>query len=184
MDFWERFEQMRPEGVNRRHWDMLTFLVRLSALAIPMYAILSVPGILIPLQMLTADVVSWVLRTMGMELAREGTLLSVPGFSFMIDADCTGWKSVMFLFALIFAFRGPGTGERLRGLTAGSIAILMFNIVRITGSVLAQGVYGTGFALFLHDWVFRYAMVAVVLLSWTAWMLFYLNRKTKLKHEH
>ena len=183
MNLWERIEKkMRPKDINARQekrLEILFFLVRLSILAVPLYLLMSIPGILAPLQSATTGMVEFILTSMGFEVARQGNLLSVPGFSFIIDEDCTGWKSVMFLFALVFSVKGREAKSRLLGFIAGSAAIVAFNLVRITGSVLAQAAWGTELALFLHDWVFRYALVMLVVGIWGIWL--YLSRKTKNK---
>lgn len=184
---WESFEKrIRPKKLTRKQaqrWDILMFLLRLLILSIPLYVLLSLEGIFYFAQVTTANVTAFLLNAVGIYTLQEGSMLTIVDpnspFRFMINEDCTGWKAIIFLFALIFAVKGPKMKQRVLGLAGGALIILIGNIARILATVFAERAYGMNFALLLHDWVFRYGLVALVLIIWAGWLLLYLNKKSK-----
>ena len=147
---------------EEQYWDAFVFLVRLLVLAIPLYVILALPGILYPLQLWTVDVTISLLGWLGLSATADGTWITIHyanPFTFIINEDCTGWKSIMLLFALIFAVRGARLKSRLAGLALGTAAILTANMLRILGVIYAERLWGQDFALLLHDIAFRYGLV-------------------------
>ena len=113
----------------------LEFLVRLTIFSVPLYVILYSQGILMPMQLLVAGNVEFVLHIAGFGVAREGALLIVNNshqFAFFISEDCTGWKTVLLLAALIFAVPRVKNNHRLIGLIAGIPLIYIGNLVRPT----------------------------------------------------
>ena len=183
---WKRLEAaIKPRKLSKnqeKQWDLLMFLVRLLILAAPLYALLSVPGILYSAQVSTTNLTALALNALGMHTTTDGTSVTIidpnSPFRFIISEDCTGWKSVMFLFALIFAVRGPKLKSRLLGLGFGSLVIFAGNMARIIVTVLAERAYGLQTAMLLHDWLFRLGLVALVLGLWVFWLGF-LNKRLK-----
>jgi exosortase/archaeosortase family protein len=161
-------------GEQRRLWNILQFLIRLIILSIPLYAVLMMAIDLSPLQNTVATHSSNLLGFMGYEVAQEGYHIMVGtgagAFYFMINEDCTGWKSMLFLFALIFAVPGIAMKKRLLGLVIGIPVIWIGNLMRVIGVVVAEAAWGVDFALTLHDYVYRLGLVALVLITWIAWL--------------
>ena len=91
-------------------------------------------------------------------------------FIFMINEDCTGWKSMLFLFALIFSVPGIALKKRLFGLVIGIPLIWIGNIARIVGVVLAQESYGVQTALIIHDYLWQLGLIAIVIIIWVVWL--------------
>jgi exosortase/archaeosortase family protein len=183
---WESLEgRIRPRKLSKRQerqWDLLMFLVRLIILAAPLYALLSVPGVLYSAQISTTNATALVLNALGMHASTDGPSVTIADpnspFRFIISEDCTGWKSVMFLFALIFAVKGPKLRNRLVGLGFGVVVIFAGNMARIIATVLAERALGLQAAMLLHDWLFRLGLVVLVLGLWAFWLV-YLNKKLK-----
>jgi len=184
---WERLEKLKPKRLSKRqeqYWEVLMFLVRLIILSLPLYILLYVPGVLSTLQIWTANATALLLHVMGFPVVQDGAWITInyadKPFMFIISEDCTGWKSITLLFALIFAFKSALLKSRLAGLLTGTVIILVGNMARILGVVYAERVWGDVYAMLLHDWLFRYGLALLVLGIWVFWMV-YLNKKFKSK---
>jgi exosortase/archaeosortase family protein len=170
MDMLPRPKRMDP--VQERLYGTLVFLLRLCILSIPVYLVLALGIGLYPLQLAAAGQAEWVFGRMGMVASREGAGMTVQGFSFLIDEDCTAWKPMLFLAALIVAVPAAGWRKRLMGVAVGIPLLWAANLLRIVTVVLAQQSLGTEAALFLHDWVWQLLMVGVALWVWLCWLLY------------
>ena len=183
---WESLEKrIRPKKLSKeqeQYWDILMFLLRLMLLSLPLYVVMSFPGSLYFAQIITANITFIYLEALGLPVTQQlmQNTIAYPQnpFIFIINEDCTGWKSLLFLFALIFAVKGPVFRSRLYGFLIGSGAILAANLARIFAVIAFEKVQGVDFAMFFHDWVFRYCLVALVLSIWVFWLV-YLNKKFK-----
>ena len=189
-NLWESFEKrIRPKKLTKKQekqWDILMFLFRLLILSIPLYVILSFENIFYFAQVINATITSFILNGMGIYTLQGGAMLTIVDpnspFRFIITEDCTGWKSIMFLFALIFAVKGPKFKHRITGFLGGTLIILVANVARILGTVFAERAWGVNTALMVHDYLFRFGLIVLVLLLWTGWLwLLYLNKKPKHK---
>ncbi len=172
---WKR--RLTPRQV--RLWDVLEFLLRVCILSIPLYLVIWLGVDLYPLQLAAASQSAWLLQAMGYHAALDGTGLTVNGFGFFIIPDCTGWKSMTFLAALVFATPGISIRKRIAGVALGVAVVWLGNIARIAGVVVAQGAWGTDAALAIHDWLFQLGLACLVLGIWTIWLLW---AKNKLSH--
>lgn len=159
---------------QRRLWGILEFLIRLLILSIPIYFVLIFAIDLSPLQHAVADHSAAVLKSLGYSVMQDGYHIIVgtvyDHFYFMINEDCTGWKSMLFLFALIFAVPRIAWKKRIIGLVVGLPIIWIGNLARVIGVVLAEQAYGVEFALALHDYGYRLGLVALVLIIWIVWL--------------
>ena len=164
-----------PQGLSpeqTRLYRSFVFLVRLTALALPLYIIIMLGVDMHLLQLAAATHSTWFLQAMGNQVLQQGTGITMAnGFEFFIIDDCTGWKAMLLLFALVFAV--PGIAMRNRGLAllVGIPLVWAANLVRIAGIVQAQAAWGTQQVLQMHSTVFQAFMVAVVLALWLAWLL-------------
>ena len=162
--------------VQKRMWNVIVFLIRLSVLSLPLYVILSFTAVLLPLQVLIASQTGWVLQLMGFSVTQNTALVSVSGpasqqvFNFLVDADCTAWKSMLFAFALIFAVPRVKNRKRLYGLALAVPVIWVVNLSRIVGSVMVEQSYGLETAMFVHDVLWQFGLIALVLVVWGVWM--------------
>ncbi len=172
--FLERLGDIELTGRQKRLWHVLEFLIRLIILSIPLYLVLILAVDLAPLQEVVATHSASLLRLLGKEVLRDGYHILVgsgPGaFQFMINADCTGWKSMLFLFALMFAVPGIAMKKRLAGLVIGIPVIWIGNLARIIGVVAAEAAWGLDMAMAIHDYGYRLGLVALVLAVWIAWL--------------
>jgi exosortase/archaeosortase family protein len=98
------------------------------------------------------------------------TVGSERPFSFYLNEDCTAWKSILFLFALIFAVPAISLRKRLVGLGLGIPILWLGNQARILGVVLTERATNVQFAIFTHDYFWRVFLIFLVLGLWLAWM--------------
>jgi exosortase/archaeosortase family protein len=149
----------------------LSFLARVIALSLPLYVVMWLGVSLYPLQVAAASQSAWLLNAFGYEVVQSGTGLMVnSSFEFFIIPDCTGWKSMLFLSALVLAVPGVALRKRLKGLAAGIPLVWIGNLGRIVGVVVVQGMWGTGFAMLVHDTLFQAGLAAMVLGLWVTWL--------------
>ncbi len=150
---------------------LMEFSARLFLLALPLYIVIWLGVDLYPIQLAAVSHSSWLLSLTGSHVVVEGTSITVnSSFEFFIIPDCTGWKSMLFLFALLFAVPGASIGKRLAGLALGLPLVWAGNLMRILGVVRLQSWLGTESALFYHDTLFQLLMVGLVLGIWLAWL--------------
>jgi len=170
--------RMRPAVLRltrdqQRLWDTFIFLVKVIILSIPLYLIIIFSISLTPLQQLDGSVSSAILRAMGYAVQQDGTYITVgtqKPFSFYLTEDCTAWKSILFLFALIFAVPVVSLRKRLVGLGLGIPILWLGNQARILSVVLTERATNVQFAMFTHDYFWRVFLVFLVLGLWLAWM--------------
>jgi exosortase/archaeosortase family protein len=170
-------ERLSPE--QERLWHVLEFLIRVTVLALPLYIIIWLGIDLYLLQVAVASQSAWLLQVMGYQVVLEGFGLTInSGFQFFIIPDCTGWKGMLFLFALIFAVRGITLKKRALGLMVGIPALWLGNLGRVVGVVKAQELLGAEQAMFIHDWIFQAGLIVLVLGIWVIWLLWVKGRFT------
>lgn len=144
------------------------FLVRLIALSAPLYLVLLFVD-LFPLQLAVASASAALLHGLGYGVIQDGALMAVGDFSFFISPDSTGWKSMLFLAALVIAVPRVPWARRALGLAVGVPLIVAGNLGRVLAIVAVEGSYGLEAALFTHDVLWRFGLVALVLGIWGVW---------------
>ena len=145
------------------------FFLRMIVLALPLYfGILFVD--LYSFQAITAYNSFQVMEGMGLHPSIEGPMMSVGDFNFFISKDSTGWKSMVFLGAMVLAVPAVAWKRRAIGLAIGIPLIYLGNLARIVGIVLAEQAWGYDAAIVTHDWLWRSGLVAIVLGIWILWM--------------
>jgi len=183
MDFIEKqINKLLKKAVKRklnrkekRLISTLTFLIRLLILAMPLYVILIYNISLLPIQRAVSVQVEDILKTMGYNIERENVTIQVnkisgSRFTFIISEDCTGWKSMLFLFALIFAIPNVAFIKRLYGLLFGLPMVWLGNLLRIVIVVFVEGIFGYSAAMIIHDYLWQAGLIALVLSLWLIWM--------------
>jgi exosortase/archaeosortase family protein len=162
---------MTPQ--QEKLWETFLFLAKVLILSLPLYFVILFGVSLAPLQQLDAFVSSGILRALGYPVIQDSAMVSVQGanpFSFFMSEDCTAWKSVLFLFALIFAVPKVPLRKRLYGLALGIPVLWLGNQARIVGVVITEQATSVQFAMLTHDYFWRVFLVALVLAVWFLWM--------------
>jgi exosortase/archaeosortase family protein len=163
---------------QQKLWQTLLFFSRFMVLSVPLYIILMFGIDLSFLQYLVAINSYWMFKFLGFPVILNGFGLivgTVNPFVFFITQDCTGWKSMLFFFALVFAVPKIPWKKRMLGLGLGIPLIWLGNLGRILGVVLVERVYGVETALITHDYIWRLGLIALVLLLWIVWLKKFYN---------
>ncbi len=152
--------------MNERKKETLLFLSKLLALSIPLYIVLWL-GVDLGFLQETITRIVFSFFSMTGEVQRHGFVLVFPGFSVNIDKDCTGWKGMMFLLALILSTRASWK-KRLAGIAVGLPVFFSFNLFRILFMIwIGLGSRETFYLL--HDVLWQASMIAVVMVLWLMW---------------
>lgn len=156
---------------QKKLFETFIFLIKLIVLSIPLYVLLFFSEVLMPLQNLVAYNVHFILKSVWAEVVMDGVLIKSGWFTFFISEDCTGWKSMLFLFALIFAVPRVQVKKRLMGLAAGIPAIYAGNLFRIVLVVFIWQAFGYETAMIMHDYFWQIGLVSLVLVVWILWLV-------------
>jgi exosortase H (IPTLxxWG-CTERM-specific) len=122
-----------------------------------------------PLDILTARATAAVVQGSGLEVARDGAVLSHPsGFAYEIYWRCTGLLPSAFLAAVILASPG-GRRSKAVGIAAGVLVVLGVNLVRLA-HLFSVGVRHPALFDFAHTIAWEGIGVLLVLGLWWGWM--------------
>lgn len=108
-----------------------------------------------------------VLRGLGQNVTRSGTMLRSPRFAVNIKNGCNGVEAMVILLAAIVAFPAPWKA-RLLGLLAGAAAIQVVNLVRVVALFLT-GAYLPRFFDTSHTVVWQTLVILAAVLIWILW---------------
>lgn len=151
----------------------LKFLLKLNLFAIPLYAIVLFNIQSARLTEITADIVQFLLAASGVQFERAGMMFSVPvaggSWAAVINWDCVGWKSMLAMFALVMATDCPA-GKKLRGLAILVPAMYAANLLRIMFVIWLVSAYGVSYFAAVHDALWSWGLISVILASWALWM--------------
>src|SRR3989344_2893857 len=97
----------RKSVQKQKRMKLLRFLVKFNLFAVPLYLIIFTGFTWQPLMQLTQAVSFTTLRFIGVDASISNDFIVVPvtngNFAATVSWDSTGWKSILALFALIFA---------------------------------------------------------------------------------
>ena len=166
---------MKKKVKERREllFGILWFLVKLNILAIPLYILLAIDFSFPPLQSFLASALGNALNLLGYAASVNGYFISViDGLStvaFEINMDCTAWKSMYFLAALVIAI--PAKQEKKMKFLAITLPILLvINFFRILTTIILGFQYGFEYLEIVHTFLWREGMIFVVLGFWYIWL--------------
>jgi exosortase/archaeosortase family protein len=167
--------------------EILLFLLKFNLLAIPMYLIIFSGTNLPFLEKLTTDIVFPLL-----EHAYPGQIVRPPDANWFfvasgtsiekiyIDTDCTAWKSMYALAALMMASPLPKGKKKLEDFGIGLLAIFSINIVRIYSTIAFSITFGMQYLDVVHTVLWREGMILAVVGIWALW---YWKMRGKSFHE-
>jgi len=172
---------------QKRLLNLEKFLLRLVALVVPVYLIITLGVSLLPLQLEAARESAWALQAIGYQTELAGTGIAVDfggisPFFFVITADCTGWKAMLFLAALTIAVPLRSWRQRLACIIPGIAILWGVNLLRVAAVVVAYTSFGYRTAMLVHDYLWQVGLGAAALVIWVAWMLLTSRRKPRKKY--
>jgi len=168
----ERFE-LNKRGVEKI--EMLTdFLIKFNLLAIPMYIILLTGIEFYPLQIALTDLVHGIITALGYEVVKNGIMLTFvnPPFvaTIVMGVDCTAWKSMYALAALMLASPVANDRKKLKYVLLGVLFVFVLNIVRLVTTVLVSYEFGMEYLNIVHTLLWREGMILTVIAIWLLWI--------------
>lgn len=104
----------------------------------------------------------------------DGTFVSYDGFPVEIVGECVGVYEVVIFSACVLAYPAS-LRAKLIGLPLGTLAILVFNLVRIIG-LLIVGRHQPEFFDFFHLYFWQGTLVLLVAAVWLAWLQLIVRR--------
>ncbi|HEY7683667.1 MAG TPA: exosortase H [Gemmatimonadales bacterium] len=121
--------------------------------------------VLVPLRTLTADLTLTLIRALGLDAVRHGTVIShSAGFAYQISRGCTGVIPALLLAVGVLAW--PGVGRRkLFAVALGVPLVLGLNQVRLV-HLFYMGVRRPELFGFAHEVLWETVMVSAVFGLW------------------
>ena len=118
---------------------------------------------------LTAEVTAGLLQAAGLEVERNGSVVSHPeGFGVYVYYLCTGWPLAMVMLIGLAALPGR-LATKLLAAVAGVAALLVINQLRLV-SLFWIGLLLPGAFDFAHLWVWEPVMLLCVGAIWAMWI--------------
>ena len=108
-------------------------------------------------------------RMVGVHAVVNGNLILLPSRSLSVDPQCTAVDLLAVYAALILAYP-LGWRLRLVALAAGAVILQAVNVARLVGVAWVAGVLSGNSFLMVHDYLFEFGMVFVVMIMWAVWL--------------
>ena len=118
---------------------------------------------------LIAKVSGYVLAVLGQEITVTGKSISSPRFSVNIIRGCDAVEPIALFLCAVLAFPLPFL-KKLPGMIAGTLLLLILNLVRIV-SLFLIGVYSPRFFALTHLDVWQALFIFFAVLFWIVWLL-------------
>jgi len=108
-------------------------------------------------------------RFVGLPAVVSGSNIVMPTRTLAVDPQCTAVDLFVVYAALVLAY--PLKWKmRLAALAAGAVVLQVFNVLRLIGVAwAAEALNGMQFNL-VHDYLFEFGMVFVVMMMWAVWL--------------
>ncbi len=162
-----------------QYLGIIKFLIILNLFLIPFYAIIVSGFAFLPLQETTASLVYSLFQTTGINAEKDGLFISIPAphgtWGAFINWDCSGWKSLFVLFALVAATPLPFC-RRISGFILLPV-IYIINVIRIWFMFYFVNHFGLVYYDFVHAFVWSWGMIFFILFLWLVWLRFMHNNK-------
>jgi len=153
---------------NQRLIDTLKFLAKMVAAGLVFRALLFVGFDSLFYQKLLAEWTAGVLGALNVEFFVRGTKIIGENGAYIVNQDCTGWKSMAVFSALVFA-SSDKFRKHLRFVLSGFIVIAVFNFARIVTTVYLSHQGIVSFEI-IHTLVWRWGLTLLVLILWVYWL--------------
>jgi exosortase/archaeosortase family protein len=147
-------------------------LLRVALAFVAIYAVLQAGlwaltyyQLLNPVIQATTDITAWCANATGVPATVSGNEIGLATRILRIDLDCTGLSLVAIYSALVLAYP-LSFKSRIVGLAAGIPALLLANFLRLWAVAQLSGPLDQNTFMFVHDYLFKIAMVAVVIALW------------------
>lgn len=147
------------------------FLVKFNLLAIPMYLALFFGISFYPLQRFLTTALEKTLNAIGYVAVSDGNIMLIEGFPIPVDItwDCTGWKSMWTLTALVIATPRKNRHGKAKFLLFSLPLLFLLNFVRILTTILLSFIFGFQHLDIIHTFFWREGLIIAVITAWYLW---------------
>ncbi len=153
---------------------LVDFLIKFNLLSIPLYVIILSGMEFTQIQLIVSNIVYQIFNIIGYSVRREGINLIFDQaplvLSITINTDCTGWKSMYTLFALMLASPVPHKFRKIRNILIAISLVFLANILRISSILLLTAKFGTQYINWLHSVIWQPLMIITILFVWLIWL--------------
>jgi len=118
---------------------------------------------------LIAKASGYVLAVLGQEITVSGASIDSPRFSATIIRGCDAVEAIALYVCAVLAFPLP-LMKKLPGMIAGTLLLLILNLVRIV-SLFLIGVYSPRIFALMHIDVWQALFIFFAVLLWILWLL-------------
>lgn len=108
-------------------------------------------------------------RAVGIHAIATGNLIVLSTRSLSIDPQCTAVTLLAVYAALVLAYPLRWR-DRLIALAVGAIVLQLANVGRLVGVAWASELLADKRFYIVHDYLFEFGMVFLVLLMWVVWL--------------
>lgn len=151
------------------------FTVGTAVIGAATYVMLSL--VMHRLEQITSASASVILSMFGTALS-NGTLVVFNDLAVRVIPLCVGDIEIAVLTGAILSTEDRTINDRLLGVSAAFVFVMLINAVRIAGTMLAWQAFGTQAIEFIHSLLFRATLVIAIIGFYACW---YLRDDIKLK---
>lgn len=108
-------------------------------------------------------------RIVGIDATVDGNIIRLQSRNLAVDPECTAVDLLAIFAALVLAYPLRWT-RKLFALATGGIVIELVNIGRLVGVAWASETLGDNQFHVLHDYLFEFGMVFLVMMIWAVWL--------------
>jgi len=158
-------------GIETPRKSGLLFVARFLAALILFYVVAAFGPVndyvVVPFTELVVSATAFLLRSAHQPIEVVGTVIRSPHFALDVRNGCNGVEAMMVLAAAVLAF--PATlRSRLAGLLAGSVAIQILNLVRVS-SLVWLGEHHRNLFDFIHVGVWQSIVILAAVSMFVFW---------------
>lgn len=122
----------------------------------------------------TAVLVEFLMSLFTDRVALRGSVVNLDGFSVSIIVECVGLLEMLIFSACVLAFPAP-LRAKLWGIPLGCLAILGFNLIRIS-ALLIVGRYWPASFDFFHIYFWQATLIAMIVGVLYGWIRLFVKR--------
>jgi archaeosortase B (VPXXXP-CTERM-specific) len=123
---------------------------------------------------LTAGLVHSLMSLFTEESTQHGSIVTLDGFAVSIIIECVGLLEMLIYSACVLAFPAP-IRAKLWGIPLGCLAILGFNLIRIS-ALLVVGRYWHASFDFFHIYFWQATLIAMIVGVLYGWIRLFVQR--------
>jgi exosortase/archaeosortase family protein len=173
----ESWREKMKRKLNEKLLKILWFLIKLNILVIPLYLVIYLDISFPLLQDFLTSSLHFILSKFNSNISFKDHFLYIPfktekGLqieTFEISFDCTGWKTMYLLFALVLATPSK-LNKKFKVLVIGLPFLFLLNFIRILTTLLFVMSFGLSYLEIVHTFLWREGLILAVAAIWYIWI--------------